>query len=96
VAVAEVLLEVAGVDVNPVDVRGETPLDQLAMHEADQMEKRILTAAGTPIAKEMARLRPRDDLGAYIIHERLEAMRKLLLKYGAVSGEVLKKHSSAS
>jgi hypothetical protein len=88
VAVAEVLLEVAGVGVNPVDEKGTTPLDQLIIHEVDKED--AVASGCIPIANEIDQLRPKSDMEAHLIRGRLKAMRELLLKHGGVSGKDLK------
>jgi hypothetical protein len=87
VAVAEVLLEVAGVDVNPVDEKGTTPLDQLIIHEVDTED--TVASFCMPIANEIDQFRPKSDMEAHLIRGRLKAMRELLLKHGGVSGKDL-------
>lgn len=85
VAVAVELIELAEVDVNPRDSNGRTPLDLLDLYESGALEK---LKESTYIAEEVARLTPKDDMDRRLRDRRLKAMRELLEKHGALSGNL--------
>ena len=86
VAVAIDLIELAGVDVNPLDSVGQTPLDQLDLYESGRLE---ILRENTYIAAEVARLTPKDDMDRCLRDRRLKVMRELLEKHGALSSKDL-------